>query len=69
MPGNDYAKTSQPIMTSRLDDPKRFGLRPVSTTCRYCESKIITNTQYVEGALTYMLVAGFCLTGYAITHY
>eukprot|EP00795_Rhopilema_esculentum_P016707 gene16707-8157_t len=45
------------------NDPKRFGLTPVSTTCDYCESKIVTKTQFVEGALTYLLVAGFCFTG------
>ena len=63
MPEHDYTVLTQPIKGPKMDDPKRYGLRPVSTVCQYCESKIITNTQFVEGALTYLLVAGFCLTG------
>ena len=63
MHGNDYTVLKQPSGKATANDPKRFGLTPVSTTCDYCESKIITKTQFVEGALTYLLVAGFCFTG------
>lgn len=63
MPGNEYAVLSQPTVNSMNDDSKRYGLRPVSTTCHYCQSKIVTKIEFVEGALTYLLVTGFCLTG------
>eukprot|EP00794_Sanderia_malayensis_P010801 gene10801-11955_t len=59
-----YAVLKEPrAFHQQNEDPRRFGLRPVSTTCCYCQSRITTNTQFVEGALTYMLVAGICMTG------
>ena len=56
----DYSPiTFQPIGRAELV----FGETPVGTTCSYCQNKIITKTEYVDGTLTYLAASIICGLG------
>ena len=51
--------TFQPLRNSELI----FGETPVGTTCLYCQNKIVTKTEYVDGTLTYIAASVICGLG------
>ena len=40
-----------------------FGETAVGTTCSYCQNKIVTKTEYVDGTLTYLAASVICGLG------
>jgi hypothetical protein len=56
----DYSPiTLQPVRGAGLV----FGEVPVGTTCSYCQNKIVTKAEYVDGTLTYLAASIICGMG------
>ncbi|MFH4976523.1 hypothetical protein AB6A40_003232 [Gnathostoma spinigerum] len=62
-PSTNILLSSPPLNLVQATTP-RFGPNPIEIDCPFCQVHVVTTTEYVAGALPWIIMAGCFLLGF-----